>query len=259
MTIGFIGTGHITSALVEGLSADEQSRGPILLSPRNRARSTALAARLTNVSVAADNQAVLDGAEVVMLAVRPDVAPDVVGALRFRPDHLVISLIALRPHGEMATLVHPATALHRAVPLPSTARRLGPIAYFPEDARVEALLATVGTPVAARDEAEFHRLWSLTGLLSPYYAVMEALADWTEAGGVPTGSAKRYITTLFHAMAEMARDPDATYGGLSEAAATPGGINEQGLEIIAGRDAIRPWTEATEAVFERMQRGRGDG
>ncbi len=258
MRIGFIGTGHITSALVEGLSAGDAPCGPILLSPRNRARSAALAARFANVSVAADNQVVLDGAEAVLLAVRPDITPEVVGALRFRADHLVISLIALRPHREMAGLVHPAAALHRAVPLPSAARRLGPVVYFPQDARVEALFAPVGTPVAARDETEFHRLWSLTGLLSPYYAVMEEISTWTEAGGVPAAAAKRYITALFHAMAEMARAPEATYGALSEAAATPGGINEQGLGVIAGRDAIRPWSEATEAVFQRMQRG-GDG
>ena len=257
MTIGFIGTGHITSALVEGLSGGDAPGGPILLSPRNRDRSAALAARFSNVAVAADNQAVLDGAETVLLAVLPDVAPEVLGALRFRADHLVISLIALRPHREISGLVAPATALHRAVPLPSAAKRLGPVVYFPEDARVEALFAPVGTPVAARDETEFHRLWSLTGLLSPYYAVMDELSRWTEAGGVPAEAAKRYITALFHAMAEMARAPEASYGALSDAAATPGGINEQGLAVIAGRDAIRPWGEATEAVFQRMQRGGG--
>ena len=60
MTIGFIGTGHITKAVVEGLCGDGDPPAPILLSPRNRTVAADLAGRFESVSVATDNQAVLD-------------------------------------------------------------------------------------------------------------------------------------------------------------------------------------------------------
>ncbi|WP_246479566.1 NAD(P)-binding domain-containing protein [Kaustia mangrovi] len=70
MTLGFIGTGALTSAIVTGLRSLEESPLPVLLSPRNRDIAADLASRHSDVRVAADNQAVLDGCDTVMLAVR---------------------------------------------------------------------------------------------------------------------------------------------------------------------------------------------
>ncbi|MCA9625803.1 MAG: hypothetical protein KC731_42565 [Myxococcales bacterium] len=54
----------------------------------------------------------------------------------------------------------------------SAARRLGPVVYYPEDEAVRALIARFGTPIPARSESAFHRLWTLTALVAPYYALM---------------------------------------------------------------------------------------
>jgi pyrroline-5-carboxylate reductase len=250
MTLGFVGTGHITVAMVEGLCAAPAPGERIVVSPRNAENAADLARRFANVMVASDNQAVVDASDVVFLAVRPPVASEVVGGLRFRSEQAVISLVALHPREEMRSLTQPAATLVRAVPLPSAARCLGPIAYFPHNEAVETLLARVGTPVAAPDEAAFHRLWSLTGLISPFAALIEEWQGWAEAGGVGRAASEQYVRAFVHCLADMAQDlPPAE---LARRAATPGGINEQALCILRETDGLAPFRQALDSVFARM-------
>src|SRR5947209_8756253 len=93
MELGFIGTGAITTAIVRGLGAAFAADGRIHLSPRGAANAATLAGTFRHVDVASSNQDVLDRSDVVILAVRPQVATEVIEALRFRPDHHVISVI----------------------------------------------------------------------------------------------------------------------------------------------------------------------
>ena len=105
MKVGIIGIGNIAAALVEGLSTAPRPEGAgtvtgagepeLFLSPRNEARSTALAAQYPRVTRLESNQAVVDRSEIVIISVRPPVAAEVLSALRFRPDHIVVSLVAL--------------------------------------------------------------------------------------------------------------------------------------------------------------------
>ncbi len=82
MRLGFVGTGTIASAMVIGLRAAGNT-DPIILSPRNAEIAADLAGRFDNVQVASTNQAVLDASDLVVLAVRPQIASSVLPELRF--------------------------------------------------------------------------------------------------------------------------------------------------------------------------------
>lgn len=60
MTLGFLGTGAITSAIVTGLNSPGGPGPTIHVSPRSAPVAAALATRFPNVSIAASNQQVLD-------------------------------------------------------------------------------------------------------------------------------------------------------------------------------------------------------
>ncbi len=76
MKLGFIGTGALSSAIVTGLKSLPGETTPVVISPRNEEIAAGLAARFPDVTIAADNQAVLDQSDMVMLAVRPQIARD---------------------------------------------------------------------------------------------------------------------------------------------------------------------------------------
>ncbi|WP_244420705.1 NAD(P)-binding domain-containing protein [Mesorhizobium japonicum] len=71
MKLGFIGTGALTSAIVTGLKSLDGDPVSVVLSPRNEEIAANLASRYPNIRVAADNQAVLDDCDTVMLAMVP--------------------------------------------------------------------------------------------------------------------------------------------------------------------------------------------
>jgi len=93
-TIGFIGTGTITAAMVAGLCAAPASPAQILVGPRSADKAADLARRFTQVTVAADNQSVVNGSDWLVLAVPPQVAHAVVSELKFKPGQRILSLIA---------------------------------------------------------------------------------------------------------------------------------------------------------------------
>ena len=155
MKLGFVGTGEITSAMVTGLSSSDAELHSIRLSPRNLAIATDLANRFPGVSIATSNQDVLDHCDTVVIAVRPHVARSALSELRFRPDHHVISVVSALSLRSVSDLVSPATRITRAVPLPSTAKRIGPTAIYPPDRLVDDLFAALGTVFAVETEAEF--------------------------------------------------------------------------------------------------------
>ena len=67
--LGFIGAGHLASYTIAGLRRAGDQRD-IILSPRNAEKAQQLSSQY-DCRVAASNQAVVDAADIVILAVRP--------------------------------------------------------------------------------------------------------------------------------------------------------------------------------------------
>src|ERR1700736_1555768 len=92
MKLGFIGTGEITSSIVTGLCSSVTMPHSIRLSPRNTAIAKKLANRFNGVSISSGNQEVLDHCDTIVIAVRPQVARDVLSELHYQVVSLVSSL-----------------------------------------------------------------------------------------------------------------------------------------------------------------------
>lgn len=251
--LGVIGVGNIATALLTGLGTGARAPRQVLLSPRSAATSAGLAARFPQMRVAADNQAVLDGSDVVILSVRPQVATDVLAPLRFRAEHRILNLIAIHPLARLAPLVAPATRITRVLPLPPVARHLGPIAISPPDPDLEAWFATVGTVVPVADDHHFETIWSTSALIATFYALVSRAADWGVAQGLPREAAERYAKSVFHAVAQPLADPGAKPAALAALAQTKGGLNEQILRHMTEAGAFDEVVRALDAVLARLE------
>jgi len=197
MQLGSIETGEITSSIVTGLSSSGVTAHSIWLSPRNSATANGLANRFKGISVASCNQEVLNHSDTIVIAVRPSAARDVLSELRFRPDHQVISLVSALSLRSLFELVAPAVRIARAVPLPSTAKRLSPTAIYPPDPVAFELFAAVGTVFPVRTENEFDAICATTATIASYFAFNETIASWLEQQSVPASQARDYIARLF--------------------------------------------------------------
>ena len=255
-TIGFIGTGTITAAMVAGLCAAPASPAQILVGPRNPNKAADLARRFTRVTVAADNQSVVNGSDWLVLAVPPQVAHAVVSELKFKPGQRILSLIAPVDDQWLDAAVAPGRLAARIFVMPSVESRIGPTLSFPYDAEVAALLAPLGTPISVQDRREFLALWSLTALLAPYYGFLASSAEWAAGNGARAQTATAFASASFHALAAIADRPGAAPPTeLAQHAQTPGGLNEQVVRELTNANWFGAIGPALDGILKRLEGG----
>ena len=253
MKLGFIGTGTITAAMVTGLSSLPEAI-PIVLSPRNSKIAADLASRHANVRVAATNQAVLDSCDIAVLAVRPQVASEVLAELSFRADHQVLSLIATLPIRDISSLTAPATWVTRAVPLPPVARRQGPTAIYPSSPAIAALFNSLGASIELGSENELDTFLAATAIMGSYFSFANTVSSWMTRKGVAPENAYTYVGKLLQGLAgATATTPGGNFASLASEHQTPGGLNEQLLRLVTRDGVFTDLDRALDAVLKRIQ------
>lgn len=231
MTIGFVGTGTITEAVVTGLGKTGFRNTPIVLSPRGESVAARLAAANQNVSIALGNQDVLDRSDLVFLAVRPQIAEEVVRALRFRPSHHVVSFVAATPFEQLLDWIDQPVLLSQAIPLPFVADLQGATAIHPPDEISNAVFSALGTPVQVESKREFDLLAVAASIMGTYFGILETTSAWLESQGLPRAAGDAYLRQLFSGLDHAARSRPATsFDELVAEHSTKGGLNEQVLE-----------------------------
>jgi len=261
--VGLLGTGHIAAALVTGWCSADGGPAEILVSPRNAGVAAELARANAQVTVAADNQAVLDHAATIVLCVRPQIAASVLESLSFAADHRVLSVIATFGLERLQPLIAPASAVARAVPMPFAAQRRGPLAVFPAPDWVTGLLAPLGDVIAAPTAAAFDRFCGITATMAAFFRVLGSMNDWLIAGGVPAPLAARYVVGQIQALCAVpgagATPPDGGQPGdavdfarLAERFATRGGINQQVVEQLQAAGGFELLPAALDQVLLRI-------
>jgi pyrroline-5-carboxylate reductase len=253
MKLGFIGTGALASAIVSGLKSAPGDPASILLSPRNEEIAAELAARYRDVRVAPDNQAVLDNCDTVMLAVRPQIAHDVLAQLRFRRDHHIVSLIATLSGEEVAALIAPVERVTKALPMPMVASRQGATIICPPDPAISSLFGKLGKVIEVDNPSEFDALSVATATFATYFKYLDTLHAWLKNHGVADARARDYVGALFKALGSAPETmPDAGFSVLAQDYATRGGINEQVLRELTARGLFDAFAESLDGVHRRI-------
>ena len=249
---GFVGTGSITRAMVEGLSTVDDPPA-IVVSPRGAANAAALAARFANVRVAADNQGVVDAAPCVVLAPRPGDAPAVLADLVLSPDHVVVSVVAGLTLDDLRAAVAPAHQVARAIPLPSVATRQGLVPVLPPLPAALALFERLGAVAALDDETAFDSFSAASAFAATQLDLLATVEAWLVGRGVPGPDARAYVGELLAGLSDaLAQEPDRELGALADDHATPGGLNEQVRTYVRGHGVHELVATALDDVAARV-------
>lgn len=251
MRLGFIGTGTITAHIVRGLQGSALADWPVVLSPRNAETATALAT-LPGVTIAASNQAVVEACDIVILAVRPQIAHDVLSGLRIGPDQLVISLIAGLHLPQIAALTG-AARIARAIPLPFVEQRQGVTPVYPADPIALRLFAALGTALPVGDLAAYDAYAAASALMGSYFGILQTAQGWMVGQGLPDEAAASYLRGLFGSLGDVLRASDADFASLRADHSTRGGLNEMVFDHFAKAGATEALEAALTAAFNRVQ------
>lgn len=252
--IGFIGTGAITNAMVRGLLNEPATVPHVMVSMRSADISGRLAADFPQVFVSGDNQAIVDDCNTVVLAIRPQVAEDVIRPLSFRDDQTVISVVAATSRVSLLDWIGADVRLTQAIPLPFVARRKGVTAVYPPDPDTAAIFNALGSAVECETSAEYDLLAAASALMATYFGIMHRATEWLSKNGLPEDKSRAYLATLFAGLSEAAllAGKDMDFLSMSREFATKGGLNEQVFEDFDSNGGIRALTLALENVLERI-------
>ncbi|WP_081158212.1 pyrroline-5-carboxylate reductase [Ensifer aridi] len=254
MRIGFIGTGAIAEAMVPGILSDTPLASEVVVSPRNAEVAGRLASMFPAVRIAADNQEVADASDILVLAIRPQVADGVVRGLRFTPGQTVISLIAATDRDRLKEWIGQEVRLTQAIPLPFVASREGVTAIYPPDPEVASLFSGLGTTVQCTTRDEYDLLAVASAMMATYLGILDRTTGWLAAKGLPENSARAYLAALFASLSQTAlRSSDTPLTELSSEFATKGGLNEQVLTDFERNGGIAALTEALDGVLRRIK------
>ncbi|MCA8143538.1 pyrroline-5-carboxylate reductase [Burkholderia multivorans] len=252
MRLGFVGTGVITEAIVNGLLKVGAPFDRIALSNRNARKAAALAAQDERISVCETNQDVLDQSDVVCLAVIPQIAHDVIAELKFAPSHRVISFIAGMKMDELRRAMPNVDSIVRAIPLPAVADALGSTTLFPQDGVARDLFSRLGVAVEVENEHQFDCISAATATMASFYAVLESQAQWLVQQGLAYDKARAFLSGYSRGLAHGTAS-GAPFDELIRHCMTPGGINEQVHLELTDRGNYGQYQEALTRVLNRIE------
>lgn len=253
-TIGFVGTGAITTAVVTGFcERAKEFPFPIVISPRNKENAEKLKRAYSDrITIAKDSQDVLDRSEWVVLAVLPQVGEGICRSLRFRSDHKVISFFPDKALAQVRSWIGDTAELVHMLPLTFNAFADGPIILCPPQKEVAEIFGHIGKVVEMERSDEAAVLSVVTACVTPMFAVMETLIQWISAKGIPEDIATNYTTNFFLAVCQEAVRLDRYGVHTMATVSTPGGLNLMAKDIIEKLGGFDAWQAAMLPVLQRM-------
>jgi len=255
MKLGFIGTGKITSSVVTGICRSNLSFNKIILSPRNRNIAKKLKKKFRKVSIAKNNQEILNSCNWIFLAVTPSVAQKIIKDLKFKSNHTVVSFISTMTLPQLKKAVKVKAKIVRAIPLPPISLKKGPVPIFPPNKKVKNFFDKLGTTVEISNEKLSKNFWSTSGMMAPFYELLSVMSNWLVKRGVKRDKAQKYITSLFAALSEDAvvnSKKDLKY--LVKESQTPKGLNEQGVKELRKARFYRSAEKTLNSILKRLNK-----
>ena len=263
--IALIGAGKMGGALLEGwLRLGLDPRKVAVLEPRPLAYLGALVSRGVRLNADA---ATLRQANVVVVAIKPQGADEVLGALagNVAPSALIVSIMAGRTLRFLSTVFGRSGAMVRAMPnTPAAIGRGITVAVAAQaDARQRAiaqtLLGATGLVEWVEDESLMDAVTALSGSGPAYvFLLAEALAQAGAAAGLPADLAERLARETIAGSGELLHQSRDGAAVLRQNVTSPGGTTAAALAVLMRPDGlIRLMNEAIAAATARSRQLAG--
>ena len=255
MNLGFIGTGKITSSVVTGICRSKISFKKVILSPRNRNVANKLKRQFRKVSIAKNNQEIVNSCNWVFLAVTPPVGQKIIKNLKFKSSQTIVSFISTMTLSQLKKAIKVKATIVRAVPLPPISLRKGPVPLFPPNKKVKFFFDKLGTTVEISNEELSNNFWSTSGMMAPFYELLSTMSNWLVKRGIKRDKAQKYVTSLFAALSEDAVvNSNKGLKYLVKESQTAGGLNEQGVKELRKAGFYRSTEKILNSILKRLNK-----
>tara|TARA_X000001036_G_scaffold51164_1_gene40746 strand:+ start:17068 stop:17838 length:771 start_codon:yes stop_codon:yes gene_type:complete len=255
MKLGFIGTGNISSDVVNGICNSKILYNKIILSPRNKNKALKLKKKYKKIVIAKSNQEVIDKSDWVFLGVLPQIGEKILPNLKFKSKQTIISFISTINYSKLKKIIKKKIKIVRAIPMPPIALGKGPVAIFPPDKQVKVFFNKIGTTVEIKSESLSKNFWAISGTMASFYELLRVLSDWLVKKGLKRKQAQQYVTYLYSALAELATaNSKKNLKLLVKESQTPGGLNWQGVNDLRKTGYFKSLEKSINNILKRLNK-----
>lgn len=267
LRIAFIGPGAMAEAMIRGLLTKE------LVAPSQIIAAGPRSARLEEIQnrygnqITTDNATASDGADVVVLAIKPQMLNHVMHGLKghIRPSALVVSIIAGARLGAIEHgLGH--SAIVRS--MPNTPAQIGqgmtvwtaaPTVTMAQREQAQAILGALGDEIFVEDEDYLDMATALSGTGPAYvFLFMEAMVDAGVHLGFPRYIAEKLVLQTVRGSVEYAQQTPQHLARLRNQVTSPGGTSAEALYYLEKAGFRTALSRSVWAAYQRSsQLGRG--
>lgn len=241
-TIAFIGAGNMAASLIGGLVADGYDPKRIIASDSDAEKLASLAAGF-GIRSAASNSDAAGQADVVVLAVKPQVLKQVAESLAsdIQQRHpLVVSIAAGVREQHLQSWLGGDVALIRTMPNTPAMLQAGATVLHAGDGvsdeqknLAESILRAVGLTRWVDDEAMMDAVTALSGSGPAYFfLVMEAMEQAGLELGLPADTSRLLTLQTALGAARMAIESSGGPAVLRQQVTSPGGTTERALQTL---------------------------
>lgn len=236
--IAFIGAGNMAASLIGGLRAQGLEAQQIRASdPGEETRARVSAEH--GIETFADNGQAVEGADVVVLAVKPQAMKAVCEALRpsLAPNQVVVSIAAGITCASMTQWLGQQPIV-RCMPNTPALLRQGVSGLYAtaqvtaqQRQQAEALLSAVGIALWLEDEQQLDAVTAVSGSGPAYFFLLiEAMTAAGEKLGLPRETAARLTLQTALGAAHMAVSSDVDAAELRRRVTSPAGTTEAAIK-----------------------------
>ncbi len=252
MNIGFIGSGHITSSIIEGIFKSKLKIKKIFISPRNKSISKKLSKRFKKVIVSNNNQQVIDRSSWVFLAVTPNVGNKILKRLSFNKSKKVISFISTININRLKKITKNRN-VSRVIPLPFIGMRKGPIIICPKDNKLKNFFKHLGKVIELTSENKSKSFWATSSFMASFYNLLNETSSWLVSKGIKRNEAENYTRELFLALSEDAVNKNKiSLKQLVVESQTPGGTNAFVLKELKKKKFYKVQQKVLNSIFKKF-------
>lgn len=244
MKLGFVGTGNMASAIMGGIIDKkvipaEEIIGSDLSAPgRERAKEQ------FGIQVTGSNQEVVEKAEVVILAVKPQFYEDVITEIRdsVREDQIIITIAPGKTLAWLSEKFGKTVKIVRTMPNTPAMVGEGMTAACPNKHMTEEETDYVKTLLESFSRVEIvpERLMdvvvSVSGSSPAYvFVLIEAMADAAVSGGMPRAQAYQFAAQAVLGSAKMVLETGRHPGELKDMVCSPAGTTIEAVRTLEER------------------------
>ena len=252
MKLGFLGTGYITSSIIEGIFKSKLKIKRIYISPRNKLLAKKLSKKFGKIKVCENNQDLIDSSNWIFLAITPSVGHKILKQLYFKKNKKIISFISTIKIKDLKNYTK-NNNISRVIPLPFIGMKKGPIIICPANNSLKFFFKHLGKVFEVKNEKLSKAFWSTSSFMASYYNLLLTVSNWLVSKGIKKNEAEEYTKELFLALSEDSiYKKNLSLTKLVLNSQTPGGTNAFVLRKLKKTKFYQVQKKALNNIFKKF-------